>query len=66
MNDFIANALVRLKAQSKDDSEYAESILKFWGLGPEHRFSVHGYVFKKGMNVADYLHRVTSAQETPR
>lgn len=52
--------MLKINSLSKPgaQSTFADSILEFWGLGPEHRFSVHAHVFKTEMNVGDYLRRV--------
>ncbi len=44
--DKIKFVLDQLRAKSKNDTEYADSILKFFDLGQEHRFSIFAYVFK--------------------
>lgn len=47
-------------------SEYADSILEFWALGPEHKFSINARVFKPSMeaDLPKYIDRVISRATT--
>ena len=47
-------ALDQLRAKSKNDTEYADSILEFFNLGQEHRFSIFAFVFKN-MDLPGYI-----------
>jgi hypothetical protein len=53
----IAYSLNQLRSNAEGNlSKFADSIIDFWRLGPEWRFSVHGYVFKN-MDIEELLDR---------
>ena len=54
----IQYVLEKLETKAKNKSEFADSVLSFFDLGPEHRFSVHANVFKE-LDLVAYLQGVT-------